>query len=165
MAESNDFVTFVADQALYAVPVSRVQEILDLRPIARMPNAPAHLLGIIDLRGANIPVVDLRCLLGHPAGEDSTHSRILVVWISHAGHNRVIGIKTDKVIEVASLDEGELKPVAEADLLRWSGSAIAGIGRRQGEVVSVLELDRLFETLALAQAEGEAAADLNTAAA
>ncbi|MFN4058775.1 MAG: chemotaxis protein CheW [Roseinatronobacter sp.] len=83
MSVSVDIATFNTDGALYAVPVSRVQEILDLRPFAAMPNAPAHLLGIIDLRGANIPVVDLR-------------------------------------------------PLAEAELLRWSGSAIAGIGRRKG---------------------------------
>lgn len=144
-----DVVTFNTDQSLYAVPVARVQEILDLRPVAAMPNAPAHLVGIIDLRGANIPVVDLRCLLGLAKGEDTAQSRILVVWIAHRGGRVVIGIKTDRVIEVTALDEPVLQPLEEVDLLRWSGSAIAGIGRRNGEVVSVLELDRLFDRLEL----------------
>lgn len=144
MTEAADFVTFVADQGLYAIPVNRVQEILDLRPIAAMPNAPAYLLGIIDLRGANIPVVDLRHLLGRPAAADAPQTRILVVWISHAGTRAVIGVRTDRVIEVTQLDEADLKPLAEADLLGWSGGAIAGIGRRKGEVVSVLDLDNLF---------------------
>lgn len=145
MHDGKDVVTFNADAALYAVPVSRVQEILDLRPVARMPNAPAHLLGIIDLRGANIPVVDLRQLLGLPAGADTAQSRILVVGITHRGARTTIGIKTDRVIEVTLLDDPELRPLEEeADLLRWTGSPIAGIGRCKGEVVSVLELDRLF---------------------
>lgn len=110
-----------------------------------MPNAPAHLLGIIDLRGANIPVVDLRQLLGLPAGADTAQSRILVVGITHRGARTTIGIKTDRVIEVTLLDDPELRPLEEeADLLRWTGSPIAGIGRCKGEVVSVLELDRLF---------------------
>jgi purine-binding chemotaxis protein CheW len=152
MSVSVDIVTFNTDGALYAVPVSRVQEILDLRPVAAMPNAPAHLLGIIDLRGANIPVVDLRCLLGRPAGMDTAQSRILVVWVAHGAERVVIGIKTDRVIEVTALDEPDLRPLAEAELLRWSGSAIAGIGRRKGEVVSVLDLDRLFDRVDLANA-------------
>jgi purine-binding chemotaxis protein CheW len=149
MTHSAEVVTFIADQALYAVPVSRVQEILDLRPVAAMPNAPAHLLGIIDLRGANIPVVDLRCLLGRGAAGDTGQTRILVVWVAHGAGRAIIGIKTDRVIEVTLLDEAELKPLDEAELLRWSGSAIAGIGRRKGDVVSVLDLDRLFDHVAL----------------
>lgn len=147
--QTGDVVTFIADHALYAVQVSRVQEILDLRPVAVMPNAPAHLLGIIDLRGANIPVVDLRQLLGRVSGEDTAQTRILVVSVGHLGGQVTIGVKTDRVIEVTQLDEGRVSPLAEADLLRWSGSAIAGIGRLKGEVVSLLDLDRLFERVDL----------------
>ena len=137
-------VTFRADAALYAAPVHRVQEILDLRPVAPMPNAPDHLLGIIDLRGTNIPVVDLRKLLGLAACEDTQQSRILVVSVNHRAQAMTIGVKTDRVIEVTLLDEDDLTPLHEADLLRWSGSPIAGIGRCKGDVVSVLDLDRLF---------------------
>lgn len=149
MNESVDVVTFNAEGSLYAVPVGRVQEILDLRPVAAMPNAPAHLLGIIDLRGANIPVVDLRRLLGRPAAEDTAQSRILVVWVTHGEGRAIIGVKTDRVIEVTALDEPDLRPLQEAELLRWTGSAIAGIGRCKGEVVSVLDLDRLFSRVDL----------------
>jgi purine-binding chemotaxis protein CheW len=149
MNQAADFVTFVADQGLYAIPVNRVQEILDMRPIAAMPNAPAYLLGIIDLRGANIPVVDLRHLLGRAPAIDAPQTRILVVWISHGSSRAIIGVRTDRVIEVTQLDEAALKPLAEADLLGWSGGAIAGIGRRKGEVVSVLDLDNLFTAVPL----------------
>lgn len=144
MTMIQDVVTFAADGALYAVPVGRVQEILDLRPTAAMPNAPAHLLGIIDLRGANIPVVCLRRLLGRPDPQDTHQSRILVVAIHQNGREAVIGVKTDRVIEVTLLDDGKLKPMEEAELLRWEGSPLLGIGRCKGEVVSVLDLDRLF---------------------
>lgn len=144
MGENETFVTFVADEVLYAVPVGRVQEILDLRPVAPLPGTPAHLLGVIDLRGANVPVVDLRRLLGRADAEDTAQSRILVVQVAHDGAQIVLGIKTDRVIEVTALDEPDLKPLAEADLLRWTGSAVAGIARCRGAVVSVLDLDRLF---------------------
>lgn len=147
MTDAANVVTFVAGEALYAVPVARVQEILDLRPVAPMPNAPAYLLGMIDLRGANVPVVDLRIILGLSASTDSGQTRILVLWIDHGGQRAVVGLKTDRVIEVTALDDQDLRPLAEAELLRWSGSAIAGIGRRNGDLVSVLDLDRLFPSL------------------
>ena len=147
MTDAANVVTFVAGEALYAVPVARVQEILDLRMVAPMTNAPAYLLGMIDLRGANVPVVDLRVILGLPARADCGQTRILVLWIDHDGARAVVGLKTDRVIEVTCLDDGDVRPLAEADLLRWSGSAIAGIGRRHGDLVSVLDLDRLFPSL------------------
>ena len=83
------------------------------------------------------------------AAGDTGQTRILVVWVAHGAGRAIIGIKTDRVIEVTLLDEAELKPLDEAELLRWSGSAIAGIGRRKGDVVSVLDLDRLFDHVAL----------------
>lgn len=156
MTQMHDVVTFDADGALYAVPVGRVQEILDLRPTAAMPNAPAHLLGIIDLRGANIPVVDLRRLLGRPDAQDTHQSRILVVSIQQDGRDAVIGVKTDRVIEVTLLDDTELKPLEEAEMLRWQGSPLMGVGRCKGQVVSVLDLDRLFARIDIAT-EREAA--------
>lgn len=141
---SSDVVTFEADGSLYAILVSRVQEILDLRPIAPMPNAPAHLLGIIDLRGENVPVVDLRNLLGLPPSPDTPQTRILVVWMVSGQDRAIIGIRTDRVIEVTCLDDPELRPMTEAGLLQWTGGAVVGIGRRKGQVVSVLNLDKLF---------------------
>ena len=153
MSRIQDVVTFEADGALYAVPVGRVQEILDLRATAAMPNAPAHLLGIIDLRGANIPVVCLRRLLGRPDPQDTHQSRILVVAIRQDGREAVIGVKTDRVIEVTLLDHGEMQPLDEAEMLRWAGSPLMGIGRCKGAVVSVLDLDRLFARVDLAVEE------------
>jgi purine-binding chemotaxis protein CheW len=146
---NSDFVTFVADGALYAVPVARVQEILDVQPVAAMPNAPPHLLGITDLRGENIPVVDLRILLGRAALEDTPQTRILVVWISNGADQTIIGVRTDRVIEVTQLDDGELRSVGQTDVLRWGGKAIAGIGRRNGAVITVLDLDNLFSVAPL----------------
>ena len=166
MSENATVVTFVADEALYAVPVGRVQEILDLRPVAPLPGTPSHLLGVIDLRGANVPVVDLRRLLGRPDTEDTAQSRILVVQVAHEGAQIVLGIKTDRVIEVTALDEPDLKPLAEAELLRWTGSAVAGIARCRGAVVSVLDLDRLFARPDIvAAAEAGSGVDLTVAAA
>ncbi|ACM02844.1 chemotaxis protein CheW [Cereibacter sphaeroides] len=144
-AEAPPVVTFMAGEALYALPVERVQEILDLRPVAPLPNAPAHLLGLCDVRGAGVPVVDLRSLLGLPPTEDTGHSRILVTWVASAGARHVVGLKTERVIEVTALDEGRMQRMSSADMLNWTDTAVMGIGKRNGAFVTLLDIDRLMD--------------------
>lgn len=144
MESCEDIVTFTVDRAIYGVPVDRVREILDVRPVAPMPKAPHYLLGLIDLRGENIPVVDLRRLLGQPEIDDTPNTRILVTQMEHRDGVAVVGIRTDRVIEVTRLDDDEIRPLSQAEMLRWEGAALTGIGRRNGEIVSVVDLDNLF---------------------
>lgn len=142
-------VTFSAGPVLYAVPVDRVQEILDLQPITALPNAPPYLLGLADVRGVGVAVVDLRSLLGLPALQDTPQTRIIVTSVQSGvrpGAARVlIGLKTERVIEVTALDDGKLHPMEGADLLQWTDTAVVGIGRRNGGFVTLLDLDRLFD--------------------
>lgn len=147
MIGSNQVVTFETDGALYAVPVDRVQEILDMRETAIMPNAPDHLLGIIDLRGENIPVVDLRCVLGLGPAENTPLTRIIVCRINQTIGEIVVGLRTDRVIEVAALDDDTVKPLEKMEIVSWRASSIVGIGRRDGRIVSILDVDMLFPPL------------------
>ena len=132
---------------LFALPVARVQEILDLCPISRLPHAPPHLLGLIDVRGDSVAVADLRRLLGQPAAADSPATRIIVLWIAGADRKTMIALKADRVIEVAELDEGSLGPAPERGIFNWDDRLIAGIGRRHGQFVTVLDLERMFQNL------------------
>jgi len=144
MTMCTDFVTLSLDDALYGIPVDRVQEILDLRPVAPMPSAPQHLLGVIDLRGDTVPVVDMRLLLGLKPAEDTPQTRILVVLLRTEGREAVIGLRTDRVIDVTQLDSDELRPLNEGQLLAWDGRSILGVGRRNGAVISIIDMDGLF---------------------
>lgn len=149
-------VTFSADGSLYAVPVDCVQEILDLQPVSPLPRVPNALLGVTNLRGGNVPVLDLRRLLGRAEAEDTPQTRILVVWVENKGRRMIAGLRTDRVVEVCHLDEAELRPAEDKQYLGWSGGAIVGLGRRNGEIVCVLDLERLFGG-ALPEPESEAA--------
>jgi purine-binding chemotaxis protein CheW len=147
MTTCTDFVTLSLDETLYGIPVDRVREILDLRPVSPMPNAPSHLLGVIDLRGENVPVVDMRILLGMAPKADTPQTRILVVLLRRDGNEAVIGLRTDQVIDVAQLDDGDHSPLSEGQKLAWDGMSILGIGRRNGAVISIIDLDGLFHGL------------------
>lgn len=143
MAERTQYVTLGVGDELFAAPVSRVQEILDVRPIARLPQAPASLLGMIDVRGQGVPVLDLRLTLGMPPAEDSENTRIVVLSIAAAAGETTLGLRADRVFEVTVLDSDTLDP-APAIQAGWSGHCIEGIGRRNGLFVTVLDLDRLL---------------------
>ncbi|MGO4855394.1 chemotaxis protein CheW [Phaeovulum sp. W22_SRMD_FR3] len=147
-------VTLAIGEDLFAVPVTRVMEILDQRRIARLPQAPRHLLGVIDVRGDGVAVVDLRALLGCEVIGDIDSSRILVLWVQTPERRAVIGLRADRVIEVTMLDDGVIAPLAEAKMLNWDERLVAGIGRRNGDFVTVLDLDRMFDGATLAQADG-----------
>ncbi|HTJ57331.1 MAG TPA: chemotaxis protein CheW [Devosiaceae bacterium] len=145
MADKTQYVTLGVAGELLAAPVEKVQEILDMRPIARLPQAPANLLGMIDVRGQGVPVLDMRLTLGFEAATDTENTRIIVLAIGDGGMTQTIGLRADRVFEVTVLDAAELDP-PPAFSGSWGGRAIAGIGRRNGAFVTVLDLDRLLAT-------------------
>jgi purine-binding chemotaxis protein CheW len=143
MAELSQYVTLGVADEVFAAPVSRVQEILDMRPIARLPRAPDNLLGMIDVRGQGVPVLDLRLTLGLPGIADSENTRIVVLSVRGTSGELTLGLRTDRVFEVTVLDSDVLDP-PPAISAGWADHCIEGIGRRNGRFVTVLDLDRLL---------------------
>lgn len=147
MAEQTQYVTLGVAEEIFAAPVATVQEILDMLPIARLPRAPENLLGMIDVRGKGVPVLDLRLTLGMTPVPDTENTRIVVLTINGPEGPVTLGLRTDKVFEVTVLDSETLDP-APAVSAGWSGHCIAGIGRRNGGFVTVLDLDGLLGDIA-----------------
>jgi purine-binding chemotaxis protein CheW len=136
-------VTLGIDQEVFAVPVESVQEILAMRPVFRIPEAPRYLRGLIDVRGRGVPVIDLRVKLGLPAAPETENSRILVLDVPAAGRRMVLGLIADRVFEVAELDNGQVEPPPDVGT-QWRSDYIRGIGRRNQGFVVVLDLAQLF---------------------
>jgi purine-binding chemotaxis protein CheW len=74
-------VTLGIEREVFGVPVDSVLEILDMQPVFRVPEAPAYMLGLIDLRGRSVPVLDLRTKLGLPSVAPTETTRILVLEV------------------------------------------------------------------------------------
>ncbi len=143
MSERVQYVTLGVAEQLFAAPVGKVQEILDMRAIARLPQAPENLLGMIDVRGQGVPVVDLRLTLGLPSAPDTENTRIIVLALAGTDGALRLGLRADRVFEVTVLDEAELDPPPSI-AGNWGGRCIAGIGRRNGGFVTVLDLETLL---------------------
>lgn len=138
------YVTLGSAGEVFGAAVAKVQEILDARPISRLPRMPPSMLGIIDVRGRTVPVVDLRGALGFEAAADTGNTRIVVISVAGANGPTTLGVRADRVFEVTGLDGDALEPPA-ASGGQWAAAAcVAGIGRRNGGFVTVLDFDRLL---------------------
>jgi purine-binding chemotaxis protein CheW len=142
-AAEGQFVTLAIDREVFAVPVESVLEILDMRQASRIPESPPYMLGLIDLRGRSVPVLDLRLKLALPAVPPTETTRILVLEVSIAGRPLVLGLVADRVIEVIGLSAEEIEAAPDIGV-RWRSDYILGVGHRDGRFVVIFNLPRLF---------------------
>ena len=138
------YLTLVIEDGIYAIDIAHVREILDMRPLNRLPNAPHHLLGMIDLRGESLPVADMRAMMGYGPGVDDLNTRFVVVDIA----GRTIGLRCDKVREVIRIDEGSFARIELDDLMHWSDKATMGTARYNGAPITLIDITKLFGSTA-----------------
>ncbi len=141
--DDDQFVTLGLGEEVFAVPVELVREILDMRQPFRIPEAPAHLAGLIDVRGQAVPVIDLRLKLGLPPRAANADTRILVLDVPIDGRSLSLGLIADRVFEVTGLDAGSVGPPPDIGTT-WSCDYIDGIGRRGDHFVLIFNLSRLL---------------------
>lgn len=143
-------VTFRLADQLFAIDANSVREIIEPGPITRIPAAPVHCDCLINVRGAVIPMADLRVLFSMPRSACDEHSRILVVEVTLEGDLLVIGLWADAVLDVTNVDRAEISAPPKVGM-RFSPSFVAGVGRLDGEVffvpsiASILEMERARE--------------------
>jgi purine-binding chemotaxis protein CheW len=132
-------VTFKLDNETYGINVMQVQEILRYTEIAPVPGAPEYVLGIINLRGNVVTVIDTRARFGMESTELTDNSRIVII----EAETQVIGILVDSVAEVVYLKTSEidLAPNVGND---ESAKYIQGVSNREGELLILVDLDKLL---------------------
>lgn len=139
-------VTFVVGTEEFAVPILSVQEINRMMQITRVPQSPAFVEGVINLRGKIIPVVDLRKRFGLESRETSGENRIVVVEVS----GRVIGFMVDKVNEVLRIQSNIVEP-PPAMVCGIDSEYVQSVGKLEDRLLILLDLGRLFGSEAGAQ--------------
>jgi purine-binding chemotaxis protein CheW len=121
-------VVFRVDQGEYVLPASSVLHMESFSGATRVPGAPAHVVGLVQVRSRVLPVVDLRLRFGLPAREPSLDSRILVVQQGA----RVVGLLADSAREVLRIEPTQFHPPPELVLEQAAGfvTQVAEIGKR-----------------------------------
>lgn len=132
-------VTFSLDTEEFGVDIMKVQEIIRISPITRVPKAPSYVEGVINLRGNVIPVVNLRVRFGMPPDEETELSRIVVLQVN----GKVFGVRVDGVSEVLRLDSEAIEPPPPI-ALGLDSNFIRGVGKIGDRLLILLNLDQLM---------------------
>ncbi len=137
------FVTFALGDEVFAVPVEVVREILDHEEPFKIPHGPEYLLGLRDVRGQGVPVIDLRLRLGMTKTVKTPHTRILVLDVPVADRVLALGLVADRVFEVVPFRREQVETAPDIGV-RWRSDYIAGVVRRESGFVVIVDLARLF---------------------
>ncbi|HRI89180.1 MAG TPA: chemotaxis protein CheW [Candidatus Hydrogenedentes bacterium] len=140
---AGQYLTFLLDREIYGIDILKVQEIVGLLPVTKVPRTPAHVHGVINLRGNVVPVIQLRAKFGMQSQEDTRKTCIVVVQVAGASKGIAIGIIVDEVSEVLSIANDQLAPAPEF------GSSvdavfILGIGKVGDRDIVLLDIDRVL---------------------
>jgi purine-binding chemotaxis protein CheW len=133
------WVTFRLAGETYGINVMQVQEVLRFTDIAPVPGAAHHVLGIINLRGKVVTVIDTRIRFGLPKGETNDNTRIVIIEAS----SHVICILVDSVAEVVYLRQSEIDStpnIGNDDSSRF----IQGVCHKDGELLILVDLDKML---------------------
>jgi len=133
-------IVFGIGDELFALPIGVVREILDHGPAFRVPNAPDWLIGLCDVRGLSVPMVDFRICLGLPTVAVTPATRVLVVESSAEGERPlVIGLVVDRVLDVSTWSREAIEPLPDTGTA-WHSRHVVSVLRRDGGFVGLLEL-------------------------
>src|SRR5208337_2982856 len=138
-------VCFNLGRETYGVPIAALHEIVRVPEITAVPDAPAYLEGVINLRGKIVSVVDLRKRFGKPSTALDRHSRILVV--GHRG--RLAGMIVDSASEVIKIPESEIE-MAPAIAQESGLDCVTGLGKHKGRLIILLDIDKVLAVRELA---------------
>lgn len=142
--------TFALDGEMFAIDAQAVREILEVPPITRVPGAPAFANGLINVRGAIVPLTDLAVAFGMARAIHGEDTRVIVIEAEVEGEPTIIGILADKVLDVAAM-EGVAVEEAPPVGMRWRADFIRAIARPGGQFVILPDLELIFaESLAAA---------------
>jgi len=132
-------VTFRLQDETYGINVMHVQEVLRITEIAPVPGAPDYILGIINLRGNVVTVIDTRLRFGLPDGEATDSSRIVII----ESDKQVVGIMVDAVAEVVELKESQIDSAPNVGN-EESSRYIQGIATMESGLLIVVDLQKLL---------------------
>ncbi|MCD9184940.1 MAG: chemotaxis protein CheW [Pyrinomonadaceae bacterium] len=146
------FLSFFLKQEEYGIEILKVQEIIGLLPITRVPRTPEYMRGVINLRGKIIPVTELRSKFGMEEREETAETCIIVVETS----GLEIGVIVDKVSEVLDISAAEIEDVPSFGT-EVSTDYLLGIGNTNGRVRLLLDIDRILTVKEAAELHNVAA--------
>ena len=139
-ASSAEYLTFRLGAEEYGIDILRVQEIRSYEPPTRIANAPSHMLGVVNLRGVIVPVVDLRIKLGCVSVEYNGLTVVIVLNVK----GRVVGVVVDSVSDVLELPREQIRPAPEMTSSTVDTAFITGIASVGERMLILMDIEALM---------------------
>jgi purine-binding chemotaxis protein CheW len=145
MAAASQYLTFVCAGEEYGVEILRVQEIKGWEGVTRVPYTPAYLLGVMNLRGVIVPVIDLRTRFGLAPRSADGSTVVIVVRVHSARGEKTAGIVVDAVSEVYGVADEDVKDAPELGSVA-DAACVRGLTNVDGKMVMLLDIDKLVNS-------------------
>lgn len=143
------YLSFILEGEEFALDILRVQEIRGWSRPTYIPNSPPYMCGVINLRGAIIPVIDLRVRFGLAVREYSVTTVVVVLRVMGSDHERVMGVVVDAMAETYNIPQSAMQPAAKVGGL-MDPEFVTGLATVEDKMVVVLDVDELMNSNELA---------------
>jgi purine-binding chemotaxis protein CheW len=143
VAEPSQYLTFMLGGEVFAIGILSIKEIIEYNSLTEVPMMPACIRGVINLRGAVVPVMDLSARFGKPATAVTKRTCIVIVEIEADGERQDVGVTVDAVNEVLEIPPADIEP-APSFGANISTDFIHGMGKLNGKFVIILNTDHVL---------------------
>ena len=145
VGETKSFLSFRLAEEHFTIPVMKIMEILEVPKITKVPQSPNFLVGVINLRGAVLPVIDTRIKFGMSHIEYTINTCVLVLNIEVNDESLIVGALVDSVSEVFELHDSQIKPTPTI-ASRYRADYIQGMIQENDNFMMVLNIDKVFSS-------------------
>ncbi len=153
--DPTQYLTFMLGGEVYAIGILSIREIIEYGGLTTVPMMPGAIRGVINLRGAVVPVMDLSARFGRPSSDVTKKTCIVIVETEDQGENQVIGVIVDSVNAVQEIASADIEP-APTFGMKIAPDFVAGMGKVNGKFVILLNIHRVLLVDDLEQLQGMA---------
>lgn len=156
MSESStrQYISFTIGDEEYGVDIMAIREIKGWTATTELPNTPSFIRGVINLRGAIVPILDLRARFTGSRTDAAPRHVIIVVAVGA----RVAGVLVDAVADIITVATGDIQPIPQVDHGDTSSGFLSGLVSVEGRMVALLDLERVYDFDTIADLTAAAAA-------
>ncbi|BCM26183.1 chemotaxis protein CheW [Methyloradius palustris] len=158
IADSQQYLTFMLGTEVFAINILNIKEIIEYGQLTEVPRMPEFIRGVINLRGAVVPVIDLGARFGKQPTSLSRRTCVVIIEVEYEGEQQVVGVMVDAVNEVMDILPDQIEPAPNFGA-NIRADFIAGMGKVEGKFVIILNVSYVLslEEIATLAAVGDAA--------
>ena len=152
------YLTFILGREVFAINILNIKEIIEYGNLTEVPKMPAFIRGVINLRGAVVPVIDMAARFDKPSSEITRKTCIVIIEVAHEDTTQVVGVMVDTVNEVLDIEQSEIEPPPSFGA-HIRADFIEGMGKINDRFVIILNVNKVLsvDEIAVLAGAGETA--------